>query len=114
VLEHVIVPVGEQFRPELVLVSAGFDAHADDPLGDCQLDAESFARMARHVRDLALQAGAPIGAVLEGGYDPAALAASVLATIRALDGEGEADSIAPDPLVTSRIAAHVSHHWSLL
>ncbi len=113
VLEHVILPVGEQFRPELVLVSAGFDAHADDPLGDCLLDAESFAKMARHVRDLALQAGAPVGAVLEGGYDPAALAASVLATVRALDGDGEADSIAPDPLVTSRIAAHVSHHWPL-
>jgi acetoin utilization deacetylase AcuC-like enzyme len=56
---------------------------------------------------------APVGAVLEGGYDPAALAESVLATIRALDGEGEAESIAPDPVVTSRVAAHVGHHWPL-
>jgi acetoin utilization deacetylase AcuC-like enzyme len=113
VLEHVIVPVGEEFAPQLILISAGFDAHGDDPLGGCLLDAESFAKMARLVRDLGAAAGAPVGAVLEGGYDPPALGASVLATLRALDGEGEADSIAPDPLVTSRVAAHVGHHWAL-
>ncbi len=113
VLEHVIVPVGLEFAPELILVSAGFDAHRADPLGDCLLETESFAQMACQVRDLARTAGAPVGAVLEGGYDPAALADSVLATIRALDGEGEAESIAPDPLVTSRVAAHVGHFWTL-
>ena len=102
-----------EFAPQLVLISAGFDAHEADPLGGCRLDAQSFAKMARLVRDLAAAAGAPVGAVLEGGYDPLALAASVLATVRALDGEGEADSIAPDPLVTSRVAAHVGHHWTL-
>ena len=113
VLEHVIVPVGDEFAPQLVLISAGFDGHAADPLGGCLLEEESFAKLARLVRDLGASAGAPVGAVLEGGYDPLALAASVLATIRALDGEGEADSIAPDPLVTSRVAAHVGHHWTL-
>lgn len=75
--------------------------------------AQSFAQMACQVRDLARAAGAPVGAVLEGGYDPTALADSVLATIRALDGEGEAESIAPDPLITSRVAAHVGHFWTL-
>jgi acetoin utilization deacetylase AcuC-like enzyme len=113
VLEHVIVPVGHEFAPELVLVSAGFDAHRDDPLADCMLEAESFAQLACHVRDLGRSVGAPVAAVLEGGYDPAALADSVLATIRALAGEGEAESIAPDPLVTSRVAAHVGHFWTL-
>jgi acetoin utilization deacetylase AcuC-like enzyme len=113
VLEHVIVPAAQEFGPELVLISAGFDAHEADPLGDCMLDAGSFAKMARHVRDLGASLEAPVGAVLEGGYDTVALAASVLATVRALEGEGEADSIAPDPLVTSRVAAHVGHHWTL-
>jgi hypothetical protein len=51
--------------------------------------------------------------VLEGGYEPAVLAESVLATVTALDGEGEADSIAPDPIVTPRAAAHVGHFWEL-
>ena len=96
-----------------MLISAGFDAHRADPLGDCLLETESFAQMACQVRDLRASVGAPVGAVLEGGYDPAALADSVLATIRALDGEGEAESIAPDPLVTSRVAAHVGHFWTL-
>jgi acetoin utilization deacetylase AcuC-like enzyme len=57
--------------------------------------------------------GAPIGAVLEGGYDPDALARSVIATVSALGGDGEAESIAPDPIVTSRVASHVAHFWSL-
>ena len=113
VLEHVIVPVGLEYRPQLVLISAGFDAHRDDPLGGCRLESESFARMARLVRDLAAEVGAPIGAVLEGGYDTAALAESVLLTIRALEGDGEADSIAPESIVTPRAAAHVGHHWAL-
>jgi len=51
--------------------------------------------------------------VLEGGYDPAALADSVVATVAALAGEGAAESIAPDPFVTSRVAAHVGHYWTL-
>jgi acetoin utilization deacetylase AcuC-like enzyme len=113
VLEHVIVPAGSEFGPDLVLISAGFDAHRDDPLGGCRLEAGSFAQMACHVRDLARQAGAPVGVVLEGGYNPAALAESVAATISALDGAGEAESIAPDPFVTSRVAAHVGHYWTL-
>jgi acetoin utilization deacetylase AcuC-like enzyme len=113
VLEHVIVAAGAEFGPDLVLISAGFDAHRDDPLGGCRLEAESFAQMACHVRDLARQAGAPVGAVLEGGYDPPALADSVAATMDALAGAGEAESIAPDPFVTSRVAAHVGHYWTL-
>jgi acetoin utilization deacetylase AcuC-like enzyme len=113
VLEHVIVPVGLEFRPQLVLISAGYDAHRDDPLGDCTLEVESFANMARQLRDLASGVDAPLGAVLEGGYVPEVLGQSVLSTIVALDGEGQAESIAPDPVVTSRVAAHVGHNWTL-
>ncbi|MBV9198101.1 MAG: histone deacetylase [Solirubrobacterales bacterium] len=113
VLEYVIVPVGLEFRPQLVLVSAGYDAHRADPVGGCRLEAESYGQMTCHVRDMAAEVGAPVGAVLEGGYDPDALAVSVLATISALCGEGTAESIAPDPLVTSRVAAHVGHFWTL-
>jgi acetoin utilization deacetylase AcuC-like enzyme len=113
VLEHVIVPVGLEFRPELVLISAGFDAHRADPLGSCRLEASSFAQLAGHVREMADEVGAPVGAVLEGGYDPDALAESVLATVSALSGKVPADSIAPDPIHTARVAAHVGHYWTL-
>lgn len=112
-LEHIVLPAGAEFGPQLVLVSAGFDAHRDDPLAGCRLDAASFAQMACQVRDAAATWGAPVGAVLEGGYDLGALADSVLATMAALGGEGEAASAAPDPLVTPRAASHVAHHWAL-
>ena len=87
-MEDIVAPAALSFDPDLVLVSAGFDAHRDDPLADCRLETDSFARMACQVRDMAQHAGAPLGAVLEGGYDPAALAESVAATLAALGGEG--------------------------
>ena len=63
--------------------------------------------------DLASRVGAPVGAVLEGGYALESLADSVLAMIGALTGQTRAESIAPDPLITSRVAAHVGHFWAL-
>jgi acetoin utilization deacetylase AcuC-like enzyme len=113
VLEHVIVPIGLEYHPGLVLISAGYDAHRDDPLGGCGLDAGSYGQMACHVRDLAGAVGAPVGAVLEGGYAVDALAEGVAATIAALAGHGEAESIAPDPIVTPRVASHFGHAWVL-
>jgi acetoin utilization deacetylase AcuC-like enzyme len=112
-LEHIVLPVARTFDPDLVLVSAGFDAHRDDSLADCRLEAGSFAQMACQVRDMAKQVGAPLGAVLEGGYDPSALAESTAATLAALGGEGESISAAPEALLTSRAAAGVARHWSL-
>jgi acetoin utilization deacetylase AcuC-like enzyme len=112
-LEHVIVPIGLEYQPDLVLVSAGFDAHEADPLGGCRLQSSSFGLMACHVREFAAALDVPVGAVLEGGYDPAALAESTVATISALQGRGAADSAAPDPLVTPRVASHLGHRWTL-
>jgi len=85
-LEDEILPAAAEFRPQLVLISAGFDAHRDDPLAECRLEAGSFARLASLVRGAASDWEAPVGAVLEGGYSLPALAESVLATIAALGG----------------------------
>jgi acetoin utilization deacetylase AcuC-like enzyme len=112
-LEHVIVPAGTTFAPQLILISAGFDAHLTDPLADCRLEAGSFALMAAVVRELGREVGAPVGAVLEGGYEPEALADSTVATMAALVGEGEAASVAPDPVLTSRAASQVGRYWPL-
>jgi acetoin utilization deacetylase AcuC-like enzyme len=111
-VEHIVVPAAEEFRPELILISAGYDAHADDALGDCLLEAASYGEMARHVRALGERTGAPVGAVLEGGYAPGPLADSVAATMEALAGDEPPDSIAPDH-VTARAASHIGHHWTL-
>jgi acetoin utilization deacetylase AcuC-like enzyme len=112
-IEHLIVPIGLEYRPELVLVSAGYDAHEADPLGQCRLRADSFGHMTCHVRDFARDVGAPLGAVLEGGYDPIALGESVVATLTALAGRGEAQSAAADPIVTPHAASHLGHRWEL-
>jgi len=113
-LEHVLVPVATEFEPDLVLISAGFDGHRADPLAGCRLQASSYAEMTRHVRDLAVGLGAPLGVVLEGGYEPVALAACVAETLSALGGDGRpATSAAPEALLTSRAAAQVGHYWSL-
>jgi acetoin utilization deacetylase AcuC-like enzyme len=93
-LEHLVVPAAESFAPELVLVSAGFDAHVADPLAECNLSTGSFAEMARHARELAARAGAPLGLVLEGGYEPAALAESVVHTLAALTDSQPPRSVA--------------------
>jgi acetoin utilization deacetylase AcuC-like enzyme len=112
-LEHVVLPAAAAFEPQLVLVSAGFDAHAGDPLAGCRLQTDSFAQMACHVRDTASAVGAPLGAVLEGGYEPRAVAECVEATMAALGGEGEAVSAAPEALLTSRAAAQIGRYWPL-
>jgi acetoin utilization deacetylase AcuC-like enzyme len=112
-LEYIVLPAAQAFEPELVLISAGFDAHRDDPLAECRLETSSFAEMARHVRDLATSLGAPLGVVLEGGYKPEILAQCVAATLVALDGDLPANSAAPEAFLTSRAAAHVGHYWPL-
>jgi len=86
-LEREVLPVAARFEPQLVLISAGFDAHRDDPLAECRLEAASFGRMASLVRAAADGWGAPVGAVLEGGYALEALAESVVATMTALAAE---------------------------
>jgi acetoin utilization deacetylase AcuC-like enzyme len=112
-LEHVVLPAASVFRPQLVLISAGFDAHRDDPLADCRVDSDDFARMACHVRDFGRRVGAPVGAVLEGGYHVPSLAAGVISMMRALVGGGEAKSVAPEFAYTPRAASYVGQHWDL-
>jgi len=87
-LDDVVLPAALAFDPDLVMVSAGFDAHRNDPLAGCMLEAGSFAKMARRVDEMARRADAPLGAVLEGGYHPPTLAESVAATLAALGSDG--------------------------
>lgn len=111
-LRHVVVPAARAFEPGLVLLSTGFDAHRADPLADCRLEVESFGAMAREVRALGDELGAPVGAVLEGGYDLGALSKSVAATMEALAAGGEPEPVEPDKL-TRQAAAQVGRHWRL-
>jgi acetoin utilization deacetylase AcuC-like enzyme len=111
-LDRVVAPVAGEFAPDLILVSAGYDAHREDPLAGLALSAEDFGQMAVEVRELGARLGAPVGAVLEGGYAPNALADSVAATMRALGGQGDATT-APETAVAEAAAEHVARHWPL-
>jgi acetoin utilization deacetylase AcuC-like enzyme len=72
-----------RIKPQLVLVSAGFDAHRADPVGSLGLEVEDFAEMTTLVRDVAaVHAGGRIVSVLEGGYNPTVLAECVEAHLR--------------------------------
>jgi acetoin utilization deacetylase AcuC-like enzyme len=87
--QHVVAPIGRAYAPDLIAVSAGYDAHRADPLASCVLDEAAYADLAATVRELGAELGAPVLVCLEGGYQPAALGASVVATLEALGSERE-------------------------
>lgn len=116
-LEQVVLPAAVAFAPELVLVSAGFDAHAQDPLAECNLQTSSFIAMAARVRELAQAAGIPLGVVLEGGYNSRVLAECVCATLPVLAGDAQAGAaLQPPPEQGSNLAravAQVGRYWPI-
>ena len=82
-----LLPALDDFRPQLVLVSAGFDAHLADPLADLMLDAEDFAWITTELRAIARRhAGGRLVSMLEGGYNLGALAECAVAHVGALRG----------------------------
>jgi acetoin utilization deacetylase AcuC-like enzyme len=83
-VDDVVVPRAREFRPGLILLSAGFDAHADDPLAGCEVTDDGYAAMAASIRGLAAELGVGVGVVLEGGYDVDALARSFTRTLEEL------------------------------
>jgi acetoin utilization deacetylase AcuC-like enzyme len=83
--EGEILPALDSFAPDLLIISAGFDAHKADPLAQLQLETEDFAWVTRKLVELArLHTGGRVVSLLEGGYDLDALAASVAAHVREL------------------------------
>ncbi len=85
--DNVILPQLTKFSPELIIVSAGFDAHYRDPLASLNLRAEDFGWVTRKLMDVAdASAGGRIVSVLEGGYDLQGLKESVAAHVAALMG----------------------------
>jgi acetoin utilization deacetylase AcuC-like enzyme len=80
-----IMPALDAFRPELVLISAGFDAHRSDPLAQLMLDEKDYTWVTEKLIEIAYRhAGGRLISALEGGYDLPALGASAAAHIRVL------------------------------
>jgi acetoin utilization deacetylase AcuC-like enzyme len=111
---HVVRPLARAYEPQLVLVSAGYDAHADDPLGSCRVSDDGFAAMAASARALGEDVGAPLAIVLEGGYDVRALARSFCGTLEAI---GATAALSPADLPVHPLAAEATRRlasrWAL-
>ena len=110
-IDHVAVPLARAYRPQLLLISAGFDAHADDPLAECRVTDGGYGEMARSLRGAAVELGAPVGAVLEGGYALDALARSVAVTMEALGGPESADGAVGVADVSGRALERLTEFW---
>ncbi len=86
--DQVIVPLALKYQPELVLISAGYDAHFSDPLCSMLLKSTSYAEMATRLKKLAEEVcGGKVMACLEGGYNLSAVARSIVNTVAVLAGE---------------------------
>lgn len=111
-IQTVIAPIARNFRPSLIAVSAGYDAHRDDPLAQCTLDDTAYGEMAASVRDLAADLGVGVLACLEGGYDPGALARSVAASLRGFTDADVIPRMAPPEAAVGH-RARLAPEWGL-
>ncbi|GAA0149502.1 histone modifying enzyme [Lithospermum erythrorhizon] len=85
VWEHVLIPVAKEFNPDLIFVSAGFDAAINDPLGGCRVTPDGYAVMLKQLMEFA---NGKIVMALEGGYNLDSLANSALSCVQVLLNEG--------------------------
>ncbi|MES1172114.1 MAG: histone deacetylase [Bacteroidota bacterium] len=106
VFHDVFLPALDAFAPDLLIVSAGFDAHARDPLGQMRVTEDGFAAMCSRVAD----AVPKLVLLLEGGYDLAALAASARACVEVLAGAREEFPSGVGPRAAEAIAASQGAH----
>jgi acetoin utilization deacetylase AcuC-like enzyme len=121
VFDAIAWPVLRQFKPELVLVSAGFDAYMDDPLGGMRVTAPCFGRLTSAIASIADECcDGRVVAVTEGGYNLKGLADCLRAAIRALDGGDPAAAAPPGDAPTPRadaairaVTPHLGKYWRL-
>jgi acetoin utilization deacetylase AcuC-like enzyme len=115
VYDRVLKPIALEYKPELVLVSAGFDPYVRDPLGGMEVTGGGFGSLATIVREIADAAcGGKVLITLEGGYDPDGLREGVRSVLQAFTGPRWTvpvmDSPAADRVIRS-IIAHQKKYW---
>jgi acetoin utilization deacetylase AcuC-like enzyme len=111
-IQHVVTPIAREWRPGLLCISAGYDAHRDDPLANCELDDAAYWDMSATMRNLAAELGVPLLLCLEGGYALAALARSVVATLDAISGDGAPREAPKEP--ASAYRERLARFWPAL
>lgn len=121
VYAQVALPVLRQFRPEVILVSAGFDAFVDDPLGAMRVTAPQFARLTALIAGVADECcEGRLAAVTEGGYDLPGLASCLRSAVDVLNGDtGVADLPPPagpaarGEATVAAVRPHVARFWAI-
>ncbi|HEY9732290.1 MAG TPA: histone deacetylase [Drouetiella sp.] len=90
--DEIVKPICLEYQPEMIFLSAGYDAHQDDPLGQQRVTTAGYAMMSQRLQDIAGQIGCKIVCFLEGGYNTTSLSASAVATMRVLNAHNADDS----------------------
>lgn len=134
--DKIVKPICLEYKPEMIFLSAGYDAHQADPLGQQQISTRGYFMLTNRLSELAEAVGCPIVGFLEGGYNTRSLADSVVATVKVLNtsDKNERDNIKAfagiygaeltastndrnQNLVDERISAvrnHLSKYWAAL
>ncbi|MGH9548761.1 MAG: histone deacetylase family protein, partial [Terriglobales bacterium] len=92
--DKLVKPLCMEYKPDLIMLSAGYDAHQMDPLGQQRISTSGYAMLSQRLADLSRETGAKVVAFLEGGYNVKSLSESAVATMRVLnaaDAEATAD-----------------------
>jgi acetoin utilization deacetylase AcuC-like enzyme len=111
VYDRILKPIAMEFKPELVLVSAGFDPYVKDPLGGMGVTGAGFGGLAAMIRDIAEQTcGGRVLITLEGGYNPEGLREGVRAVLNAFAQPRAAADIPAAPAAGKVIQTIISHH----
>ena len=113
VYSYVLAPVLKAYKPGLVLVSAGFDAHMLDPIGGMQLTSKGYGMLAGIIGAAASVVGVPVVYVLEGGYSLEGQKESAAEVINVLKGEKAPDIKPEECSELDRIVAQNKNHWPL-
>ena len=111
---HVVTPLALAYRPDLLLVSAGYDAHAEDPLASCLVSDAGYRGMAGLMRECAERLGVPLGIVLEGGYDLGVLSRCVVATLETVAGDAAAPDVGMHELAGRAHERLAGSYWPAL
>lgn len=85
--DAIVSPVAQEFSPDLILLSAGYDAHQHDPLGQQQITTSGYYLLSNRLADLSDRIGAPVSGFLEGGYNTRTLADSVVTTMSVMNAD---------------------------
>lgn len=115
IFDEVVVPAAARFAPEMILVSAGFDAHWRDPLASLQMTTRGVFSLATRLVEMAgTQCRGRLMFVLEGGYDMTAVTEGVLACLAALQGQPlREDRLGPAPQHEPDIASRIENTRSI-